>query len=281
VRLQISHETTFSFETPAHYAVQILRLTPRASSQQFVNDWRIDVSEDCRLTPVEDPFGNWTHTFSIDGPLEKLVITASGEIMTEETNGIIRGTPERLPISVFLRQTTATSADPAVRERALAIKAESKDETLTVLHSLMAWTAETIADDTEPSEIAPPPAAILAAGKGTARDRSHLFIAAARELEIPARYVTGYVFDPEKPHLTSQVHAWVEAYVAGHLGWVGFDPTLDLCPTDSHVRVATSLDYLDAAPIRATSQGGFGEVITSKVTVREALPHRRTHTNVE
>jgi transglutaminase-like putative cysteine protease len=281
MRLQISHETTYSFETPAHYAVQILRLTPRASSQQFVNGWRIDVSEDCRLTPVEDPFGNWTHTFSIDGPIEQLVITASGEIMTEETNGVVRGTPERLPISVFLRQTPVTTANSALRERAFAIRDESRAETLTTLHSLMAWISEEIGADEEAGETTLTPAQILTAGKGAARDRTHLFIAAARELEIPARFVSGYVFDPEKPHLTSQVHAWAEAYVDGHLGWIGFDPTLDLCPTDFHVRVATSLDYLNAAPIRATNHGGIGEVVTSKVSVREAKPRRMTHVDVE
>eukprot|EP01037_Dinobryon_pediforme_P029469 gene29469-33114_t len=134
MRLQISHETTFSFETPAHYAVQCMRLTPRGSSQQSVNDWRIDVSADCRLTPVEDPFGNWTHTFSVDGPIDQLVITASGEVMTEETNGIIRGTPERLPVAVFLRETEATRLDAELRQRILDIHEDSSQEPLSSLH---------------------------------------------------------------------------------------------------------------------------------------------------
>jgi transglutaminase-like putative cysteine protease len=275
MRLQISHETTFIFATPAHYAVQVLRLMPRGSSQQFVNDWRIDVSADCRLSPVEDPFGNWTHTFSIDGPIDELVITASGEVMTEETNGIVRGTPERLPISLFLRQTPATAADAACREKASARLAEANGEPLSTLHGLMDWIYTSIADDTDPFEAAPAPAKILRAEKGTARDRAHLFIACARAIEIPARYVTGYVFDPERPDLSAEVHAWAEAFVGGQLGWIGFDPTLNLCPTESHVRVATSLDYLEAAPIRATHKGGTGETVTSKVSVREAVTRIR------
>ncbi len=277
MRLQISHETTFSFETPAYYAVQILRLTPRGSSQQFVNDWRISVSEDCRLTPVEDPYGNWTHTFSIDGSIETLSITASGEVMTEETNGVIRGTPERLPISVYLRRTPATSAEADLRDKAHEISAASAGEPLATMHALMGWISEVIDEDPEPATNAPTTDKILKTLKGNARDRSHLFIAAARELEVPTRFVSGYVFDPDKPDLSRQVHFWAEAFVGHHLGWVGFDPTLDLCPTEGHVRLASSLDYLDALPIRATSMGGFGLTTTSKVLVREAAIRTRRH----
>jgi transglutaminase-like putative cysteine protease len=121
----------------------------------------------------------------------------------------------------------------------------------------------------------------LAEGHGTAMDRSHLFIAAARTLEIPARYVSGYVFDPERDAPSTRVHAWAEAYVGNQLGWIGFDPTLDMCPTEAHVRVATSLDHLDASPIRATHHGGFGLTTTSRVVVREAKSRARRHVIAE
>jgi transglutaminase-like putative cysteine protease len=195
--------------------------------------------------------------------------------MTEETNGVIRGTPERLPMSVFLRRTPSTTADAALRDKALDLRAAAHGDDLTTLHALMGWIAETIADEPNATSAAPSPAAILAATKGAARDRSHLFIAAARELDIPARFVTGYVFDPELPELMADAHAWAEGYVGGQLGWIGFDPTLDLCPTEAHVRVATGLDYLDAAPIRATSMGGGGETVTTKLNVREAKVRSR------
>ena len=55
-------------------------------------------------------------------------------------------------------------------------------------------------------------------------------------------------------------HAWAEAYV-DKLGWVGFDPTNGISPTDAHVRVAVGLDYLGAAPVRGTRYGGGGETL--------------------
>lgn len=289
MRLQISHETILTFETPVHYAVQTVRLTPRGSSQQFVNDWRIDVSADCRLTPVEDPYGNWTHTFSVDGPLTELTVTAGGEVLTEETNGVIRGTPERLPLAVYLRSTPLTAADARVSERAIAIRTAGGGDILATLHGVMDAIHSEIAPETaaEPganptggSDYASSPGATLAAGKGSAADRSHLFVAAARALDIPARLVCGYVFEAEASEPTSAIHCWAEAHVGGTLGWIGFDPTLNLCPTEHHIRLSTGLDHLDAIPLRAAGLGGYRPKERVTIHVSEIVG-RRPHEIVE
>jgi transglutaminase-like putative cysteine protease len=64
-------------------------------------------------------------------------------------------------------------------------------------------------------------------------------------------------------------HAWAEAHVE-RLGWVGFDPTHALSPTEAHVRVAIGLDYLGAAPVRGTRSGGSGEKLKVAVNVEQA-----------
>ncbi|MDR3497571.1 MAG: transglutaminase family protein [Ancalomicrobiaceae bacterium] len=273
MRLQIAHEVTFHFDTPALYAVQILRMMPRGSSQQFINDWRIDVSADCRLSPVEDPFGNWTHTFSVDGPLDSLTISASGEVMTEETNGVIRGTPERLPLAVYLRETALTAVDADLAAKAADIMAECGSEPITALHALMGWVSEALAPAPETLAPAASPAKALSRKEGTSTDRAHVFVAAARAVGIPARYVSGYLYSPEPGSVANGVHAWAEAYLGGQLGWVGFDPSLNLCPTDNHVRVAVALDVINASPIRANNTG-LGETRACKVTVDEVVSHR-------
>jgi transglutaminase-like putative cysteine protease len=58
----------------------------------------------------------------------------------------------------------------------------------------------------------------------------------------------------------------VEALIDG-LGWVGFDPVNDVCPTDAYVRVAVGLDYLGAAPIRGVFQGGDNEGVAVAISV--------------
>ena len=92
MRLAVTHETVYRFEHPAVRAIQTLRLTPRNTEAQLVQTWRIDVSQDCRLAPVEDAFGNLTHSFSIDGPIDELSIVASGVVVTEDTAGVLHRT---------------------------------------------------------------------------------------------------------------------------------------------------------------------------------------------
>jgi transglutaminase-like putative cysteine protease len=104
-------------------------------------------------------------------------------------------------------------------------------------------------------------------GHGVCQDFAHIFVAAVRHLGIPARYVSGYLCRGDTTKQGSG-HAWAEALVPD-LGWVGFDPANNLCPTDAYVRVAMGLDYLGAAPIRGARYGGTGERLTVKVDVTD------------
>jgi transglutaminase-like putative cysteine protease len=107
----------------------------------------------------------------------------------------------------------------------------------------------------------------IAAGEGVCQDHTHIFIACARALQIPARYVSGYLMLNET---TTQdaMHAWAEAHVDG-LGWVGFDVSNGVSPDTRYVRVATGLDYSDAAPISGTRIGGANEELQVRIYVTQ------------
>ena len=90
MRMRIQHETAYAYQTAASRAIQVVRLTPRGHDGQFVVNWRIDVDHDCRLEASTDPFGNRVHSFTVEGPLDGLTITAEGEVETFDTNGVIR-----------------------------------------------------------------------------------------------------------------------------------------------------------------------------------------------
>ena len=83
--------------TPANGVIQMLRLTPRNHDGQYVVDWRIDVSDDCRLDEHEDAFGNITHAFTADGPFAELSVQVEGEVETQDTDGIVRGDGRAVP----------------------------------------------------------------------------------------------------------------------------------------------------------------------------------------
>src|SRR5947209_13424190 len=111
MRLRVSHLTSYRYEAPVTSAIQILRLTPRDHEGQYVARGGIDVSTDCRLDQHQDAFGNITHVFTADGPLNELAIAVEGEVETRDTQGIVRGAVERFPPSLYLRETALTTAD--------------------------------------------------------------------------------------------------------------------------------------------------------------------------
>jgi hypothetical protein len=169
--------------------------------------------------------------------------------------------------ALFKRVTPLTKAPVSLYGRFRG----SKDSRLDVLHALMARVGEVLYSpmapaqsqmqsqggqsqsqsqggptaaegEEQPPELPRPPAT----------DYAHACVGAARALDIPARYVTGYLVGDEDD--AAAFHAWAEAYDEA-LGWVGFDAMLGLCPTDRHVRMAVGLDGLSAQPLRAVPAG--------------------------
>src|SRR5581483_4017140 len=132
-RLRIQHATTYRYEPAATGIIQILRLTPGSHDGQYVAEWQIDVSTDSRLDMHQDAFGNVTHVLT-HGPTADLTIRAEGLIETHDTGGVLRGTDERFPPSLFLRATPLTAVDPAMATSARELRAESEGDVLGFLH---------------------------------------------------------------------------------------------------------------------------------------------------
>lgn len=271
MRIRISHATTYHYETPPTGVTQLLRLTPRNHDGQYVVDWRIDISDDCILHQHNDAFGNITHSFTAEGPFDKLSIKVDGEVETQDTNGLVNGAVERFPPALFLRETDLTHADAAISEFAEAARVSvGKDvDTLALLHELLNGLNREITFDTSPTVVATTAAEAFRLRRGVCQDLTHIFIAAARQLGIPARYIGGHFYRADGVTAQDAGHAWVEAYIE-NLGWVGFDPTNGISTTDAHVRVAAGLDYLGSAPVRGARYGGSGETLNVAVHVEQS-----------
>jgi transglutaminase-like putative cysteine protease len=269
MRIRISHLTNYRYETPATGVIQMLRLTPRNHDGQYLTRWRIDVSTDCRLDQHEDAFGNITHAFTAEGPLGELTILVEGEVETRDTQGVVRGTVERFPPSLYLRETALTSPDADIAGFAAASRDAAGGDELKLLHGMLERLHDDMIYDTDPTHSATSAAEAFALKRGVCQDLTHVFIAASRSLEVPARYVGGYFHREDGVREQDAGHAWAEAFVP-ELGWVAFDPANGICATDAYVRVAVGLDHLGAAPLRGTRYGGVGEVLSVKVRVAQA-----------
>lgn len=273
MRIRILHATSYCYDMPPKGVTQMLRLTPRNHDGQYVVRWRIELSEDCRLHQHEDAFGNITHSFTADGPYNELSIAVEGEVDVHDTNSVVRGAVERFPPSLFLRETALTQPDAAIIDFAESVRAGAGSETLPLLHRLTVAINREITFDIDPTHPATTAAEAFTLRRGVCQDLTHIFIAAARQLGIPARYVGGHFYRADGVTAQDAGHAWAETYVE-HLGWVGFDPANGIGTTEAHVRVAVGLDYLGAAPVRGVRYGGNGETLRVAVHVDQA--HRQS-----
>ena len=130
MRIRIAHTTSYHYAQPARSVIQTLRLTPRNHDGQYVVGWRIDVSENCQLGQHEDAFGNISHVFTVDGPLSELRLTVEGEVETQDTDGLVKGTVERFPPSLYLRETPLTRSEGTAT---LVVTGSASDEELQTL----------------------------------------------------------------------------------------------------------------------------------------------------
>jgi transglutaminase-like putative cysteine protease len=109
----------------------------------------------------------------------------------------------------------------------------------------------------------------LRSRQGVCQDFAHIMIALVRELRIPCRYVSGYLYhDSEHPDRSDEgaTHAWVEALMPG-LGWIGFDPTNNLVTGNRHIRTAIGRDYADVPPTVGVMKGSAETELQVRVRV--------------
>jgi len=251
MRIAIRHTLSLTPPPDTGNLVFQLLLTPGSGATQRVERWSVEAAGIGNAARFPDAFGNMVHFVNQMRPDGPLAITASGIVETFDRNGVI-GKPAGEPVpGLFLRATTLTRVPVTLYGKFR----NAKEDRIATLHALMARVGEVLGGTEAASQqqdqdgqgqsqaayVPKPDAALLA----------HGFIGAARALDIPARYVSGYLFGQEdKPAL----HAWAEAYDPA-LGWIGFDPSLQLCPTERHVRLSVGLDALSTTPVRAVPDG--------------------------
>lgn len=268
MRIRISHTIGYDYAEPARQITQILRLTPRDHDGQHVMSWRIEPNIDGRLRAGQDPHGNIVHSLYVEGPISALSIEINGLIETTDLAGVVRGGIERVPFEVYRRDTLLTAPDDALRH--FASEATRAGGTpLSRMHALMEALHAELTCVPASGRTGIGAAAAFAAREGIAQDIAHVFMTCARELGMPARYVSGYVAQSDTLPQAGGAHAWAEVHLDDY-GWIGFDAANGLCPIDTHVRIAAGLDFADAAPVRGARQGGEGENLAVLVTAREA-----------
>lgn len=261
--LNIQHVSHYRYENPVPYAVQRLRLRPPTLPGQVVRHWELKIEGGEPEVSYIDGFGNKVDLVQHQRNISEIIITASGSVEVEDRVGVLGPVYGYAPLWLFERETSLTS--PGERIRALANSLTVAQERLALLHELMNAIHKEVAYMPGTTSVFTNAETALEAGKGVCQDHSHIFVSAARLLGIPARYVSGYLLMEGVEDQTAS-HAWAEAHVTG-LGWIGFDAANNVCPNDRYVRIATGLDYRDAAPISGVRLGGTIESLAVNINV--------------
>ncbi|MCB1431391.1 MAG: transglutaminase family protein [Alphaproteobacteria bacterium] len=267
MRLSIRHETHYEYETPVDYSVQRLYLWPLDHVGQTTVSWTISCPGIDTALNYVDGFGNRVHLVTFRDAEGPVSIVAEGLVDRTDTAGVAKGLSMAAPGAVFLRQTKATLPNGPMRTMSDRI-ATAEPEPLARLHRLMSEVHERVAYEIGTTHAHTTAAEAFSDGKGVCQDHAHIFIGAARSLDIPVRYVTGYLVTGEGASSTA-AHAWAEALVPS-LGWVGFDAANNTCPTDHYVRIAAGIDAASVAPVRGSRRGGAAERMTVEVRVEIA-----------
>ena len=262
MRFRIRHETVYRYDPPPSQLTLRLRLFALDNAMQRIEAWSVCVNGTEIAPLLTNSFGDKEAHWRAPERVDRVEIAVEGAVETEDRAGMLGRWPPHRP-AVFLRYTPLTEPDPGIAAFARRVAAE-EEGLLPQLHRLNEAVADAIEYRPGATDSTVSAAEALERGVGVCQDQTHVLVAACRSLEIPARYVVGYLHDPDAP--LGETHAWAEAWVVG-LGWVGFDPTHRQSPTDAYIRLGSGLDAFDAAPIRGHVHGESAESLAVDVAV--------------
>lgn len=256
MKLMINHQTHYQYTETAKNSIQYIRMCPQSNAHQKVDAWSVSIPG--HKVEAKDAFNNIWITSTQRYAYQNLSIMAQGiiEIDTVSQQAIA----SEVPVGIFLQITPATQCDAEMKAFAAQHVSKKTRDELKHLSSALLEHMPYISDSTQVSTTA---IDAFHHQQGVCQDHTHVFVGMCRELNIPARYVSGYLYVPEMSHLAS--HAWAEAYIDGV--WYTFDVSNQLYTPSSHIYIALGRDYWDVAPIRGVREAGGVESMTTIVQV--------------
>lgn len=289
-RLKIEHRTTYRYESVVRESLSSAHLTPTQCPTQRLH--RCDFGIDPGPSEIHehiDAYGNPLTLFRISREHEKLVVEQ--HLWVERWQQLAPASSPSLGGSQNLFRNALHTVDPSTWPHVnptarvsfhaeIERYARQSFSPHQPLHEfcleLMGRVFNDFHFDDEATEVDTPILEVFERRRGVCQDFSHLFLSALRCLDIPARYVSGYIETEAPPGKEKLVgvdatHAWVEAYIPDH-GWLGLDPTNNVIPGNRHIRMAQGRDYGDVAPVKGCFHGSSSQDLSVSVDVRPCPP---------
>ena len=269
IRAAIHHLTHYKYDRPVSLSPQIIRLRPAPHSRTRV------ISHSLKVSPAghfvnhqQDPYGNWLARYVFPELVTELKIEV--DVVADMTvynpfDFFVEEAAEHWPFDygqdlapdlVIYR----TPEPPGPRLQAWLEKLDrSQTHTVDFLVELNRKLSHDVKYLIRMEPGVQTPEETLALASGSCRDSSWLLVQILRNLGFAARFVSGYLIQlkpdlisldgpPGTDHDFTDLHAWAEVFLPG-AGWIGFDPTSGLLTGESHIPLAATPHYRNAAPI--------------------------------
>ena len=279
----ITHTTQYEYGDTVPECFNIVRLYPRPIFDQACQTHQLEIEPQPReLVLRKDFFGNLVEQFSIDFPHGNLKVVSRNSVsVTSRKYPDFETTPAWETIanadlgSDLLASQLRWNSPHVRKSRALAdysLVSFTKDRPIAVAAvDLTRRIFEDFAFDPQATTVSTPVEEVFNNRKGVCQDFAHLQIACLRSLNLPARYVSGYLRTEPPPGQQRLIgadasHAWVSLY-CGPDSWFDFDPTNNLVPETDHISIAWGRDYADVCPIQGVFTGGGNTLMRVSVDV--------------
>lgn len=264
MKLEIVHSTRYRYSGPIAETVMEVRLRPMDGNGQRCLSFHLELSHGLKSRSYVDGYGNHVQYFNLVRPHSGLTVIGRSVV---ETGLAPDQDPGEDLVLDFLRYRPPVKHVVGVQGLAdmhAIPDRDSPDDIERALDELTLTISREFAYDRSVTTVYSSVDDVLALRAGVCQDFAHLFVAVARAMGVPARYVSGYIHFPGEKSTTTASHAWAEAWVPGR-GWIGFDATHPIRITEHHVRLAVGRDYTDAAPTRGVYVGSASGTMSISV----------------
>lgn len=274
---KIRHITKYSYEDTVRDSANQIMLYPLKDAYQEVLQHKITISGNPVVSVHKDYYGNDVGTFTHAHPHKELeidsrllVATSHRPVPEDNTDQEVQwkeleNLKYRIEFIDFLKQEKF-DALPEV-ERLIEVERLKQCSPLQAARELCEYMYKNFSYQKGITTVETTVDEIWKIRSGVCQDFAHVFLVMLRLMNIPARYVSGYVC-PSRDGMRGEhaTHAWVEAYIPFY-GWLGLDPTNNCIANETHVRLAVGKNFSDCSPVKGTYRGTSNHTLEVTVTV--------------